>query len=64
MASKIRERKIVDTLGKEWLTHTSGEEEQLRKDVPELEKPRRRRERMVTPFREEHKHVMPWTIVE
>jgi hypothetical protein len=64
MASRIRERKIVDTLGKGRLTHTSGEEEQLRKDVPEWRSPGQKRRRIVGPRREEHKYVVPWAIVE
>jgi hypothetical protein len=64
MASRIRGRRIIDIREEGRLAHTPGEEDRSRKDVPELERPRRRRERIVTPFREEHKHVMPWAIVE
>ena len=64
MASRIRGRKIVDTLGKKRLIHTSGEEKQLGKDVPKRRSPGQKRRTIVGPHKEEHKYVMPWAMVE
>ena len=64
MASRIRGRKIVDTLGKKRPTHTSREEEQLRKDVPKRGSPGQKRRTIAGSRKEEHKHVMPWAIAE
>ena len=64
MASRRRERKIVDTLGKRRPAHTTGEEDGSRKHVPEVRIPRKKGSNIVGPSKEEHKYVVPWAIVE
>jgi len=64
MASRRRERKMVDTLGEGRGVHTSGEKDQLRKDVPKRRESGQKRRKIVSPRREEHKYVVPWAIVE
>lgn len=66
MASRIRGTKILDTLEDRRLGHTPGEEEELRKDVPEWRRPGQERRKIVSPRNEEHRYVVSWamTIVE
>ena len=64
MASRTRERKIVDTLGEKRVPHTSGKEDSLIEDAAKWRRPGQKRRKIVGPRNQEHKYVVPWATVE